>query len=502
MCYCLFQGIKGQCGTSFSCANTTLTAGAELLGYKSGYKSIVDYNTRLYVKGSFGAALSPSIDTTSSYIVSCYAVGSCNDAIIDLATNFECNAAASCVNFKVNATSGNCIGDSTCVNAEFKGLINYVGPLGAYSAVNSIINMSNIESTSILIRYSGFNSGYNSTIICGVGDTCDIECWANGCVNVNFICNNSESNCSVDCSNTESRYCPKYNSNTSTWDVSRYKDFEQFYGMIKGIYNINDSYTYTTMAEIGIINDNNCNDYSGAVLYDIDQSTSGDIIISNYTLNNGSNICCRGHGGCDSSNVLIMDTMSDVICSGNQACQSITTNGIRMLKNNSNIYCNGRFGCKSSVIKFEYVDGYNSLICGGHQGCYSSTIYGNGGINGVTNVFCSSYQSCDFSTMYNVTNVYFLATPRTTGTNTNIVIYNTPGNELNVYLYGYNPAESSLIVCEGDGAICNIECKFVNSCYQVTVQCDADTQCNICCDDTYGIDCPSMTGSGTITYTS
>ena len=62
---------------------------------------------------------------------------------------------------------------------------------------NGILNSSNNNS---IYMYGAF-SGYNTTIACKSGLSCYLECKTSGCIGLTFICDDSVSNCSIDCNN-------------------------------------------------------------------------------------------------------------------------------------------------------------------------------------------------------------------------------------------------------------------------------------------------------------
>ena len=225
-CSLLIFEAFGQCGTSYSCVNQTLTSGGELLGYKSGYFSRVDYSNRIYVKGTYGLAKSPSIKGSASPSLSCYSVHGCAESIVETDNDVECHSGISCVNTQFNTGGGiHCWGEASCLGANITGSADYISVYGAYGLMNANINVD----VDVNIHLCGFNTGYNATINCASATACSLTCWTNACANLHFNCNDLSSDCSVDCSNTEERYCPTYSSSTNNYDDSSNIDFFEFY---------------------------------------------------------------------------------------------------------------------------------------------------------------------------------------------------------------------------------------------------------------------------------
>ena len=88
-----------------------------------------------------------------------------------------------------------CTGDHSCMNANVSTRDEtYFG--GHLSGLNSVFygNYSTVR-----YLFTGSNSGYNTTIICGVGNTCSVTCWGNGCNKLTLSCSDeSDASCTFD----------------------------------------------------------------------------------------------------------------------------------------------------------------------------------------------------------------------------------------------------------------------------------------------------------------
>ena len=209
---------------------------------------------------------------------------------------------------------------------------------------------------------------------------------------------------------------------------------------------------------------------------------------------------CPGYS-CEDSYVIELNSTQygDIVCSASESCQS-SKKGIYLAANNgSNIYCGGYRSCYNNDIYVsphykEALIGQNKIYCGGVQSCAESNI------SNAHTVYCSGRNSCQRTKINMTSNIYVLSSSESTDNKTNMSISNGAGLEMKVYFYNVFGAQGTNVDCENED--CYVQCKYPNSCYDVTVKCG--TYCQICCNDTIGVTCPTdvQIGFATIEYTS
>ena len=156
---------------------------------------------------------------TSGYYISCAASNSCNQAkkivMVSSSYSIRCGGLASCANSQLISNElddVNCYGEQSCANTTIADTSD-VYCSGDHSCANSQITVtSQIRAggtlsltnsqlysgdSSVSFNFWGFESGYNASLICGTGHTCYVNCYGNGCGNLNAECNGSESSCTL-----------------------------------------------------------------------------------------------------------------------------------------------------------------------------------------------------------------------------------------------------------------------------------------------------------------
>ena len=170
----IISGSSTQCIGAYACFGTNMIN-----------------SSGIYCKGLYGCAYVSSLED-STYI-QCDGELSCSNIDkIELNSRLYCRSHRSCSNSIIET-------GETDVDAYFYGHL---------SGYNSTIYSSNNGGT-IDIFFGGISSGKNAKIICGNGDTCNVECYGNACNQLTAICKNCTS-LSFDCENAQkSSLCPQ-----------------------------------------------------------------------------------------------------------------------------------------------------------------------------------------------------------------------------------------------------------------------------------------------------
>ena len=233
-----FVQTQVSCHDSQSCVSTKLrsndTSDIECYGYRSCAEtsSIISTAGHIYCYGSYSCHQSQNIAKigTSDANINCYGLSSCAKSLISNEKgNINCYAEQSCLNTTMTNWSAFysiwCSGDHSCAHSQIgsSGLNYLFGNLAGTSS----IWYSNYTNT--FYQFYGFESGYNATIICGFGHTCNVICAGNGCKGLNVTCITMDINstCIINIDCTYAEYdqinCPhgyKYDYNLNYSDYS------------------------------------------------------------------------------------------------------------------------------------------------------------------------------------------------------------------------------------------------------------------------------------------
>ena len=390
-----------ECWGSSSCASSSMSAlGSNSIGCQASYSC---YNAR-------------QLQTQSSS-VGCNGLFSC--AFIDNfyvgAGSIACTAELSCSNSRITiaqqGSSISCHGDRSCSNSTIFGDIFYID--GNLGVADSILHNLYDGGT---FNLWGADSGYNTTIICKNGTSCDIICYSSACNHLTLLCEYGDDNCgfNMDCSYAEhSDNCPDgyYMSfdmvslidvSFSTHENSDLCSGSTIYAESYG-YNVTDCGDYQECTSI--VNSHaeavcctgsrGCNGASSVTSSNggdirCDGSLACDNIGGSILAENGGNIYLSGGNANDGSSTIIETTsMYDIICSGSKCCRFLDT-----IQNAMNLYCLGHKSCRSPSSLFENI---SNVFAYGWTSCHSTTM------NNIWNsVYCNTHQSCYGSTITNV----------------------------------------------------------------------------------------------------
>ena len=241
------------------------------------------------------AIIQRSNDSNAKYI-QCRGLYSCAnvDSIISIHGYIFCFAELSCYNsniFQFSDIGGGynmrCAAVNSCTNSIIQSINSYVD---AYSGANNAIFMSNYSSLSNLndINYQ-FGSRYGgdgATVICGIDQTCFIECFDNACSDLKLLC---EGSINKDCFNITCDFAQKSDLCPNGFE---------FESNLIGINNIDD--IFPNLKNITFTNNensvNSCNSNDAFACDDYPQCTNDTSLSANAP------VCCRASYSCQSKN--------------------------------------------------------------------------------------------------------------------------------------------------------------------------------------------------------
>ena len=198
-----------SCETSQSCISSNIalaTTTVQCQGFASCENASISTNgSKIECDGSYScysSRLMQTFSTTFSSDIQCRGLFSCaNSKSIKIKYGgLNCNGEQSCINSMIEHDSSvvnvHCSGDRSCANSRItpSGNIRMYGNLAAYNTTFYGNNTSLNKYT-----FNGFESGRNTTIICGSGRTCQVDCYGRGCKGLTLICEGEGDNNGNDC---------------------------------------------------------------------------------------------------------------------------------------------------------------------------------------------------------------------------------------------------------------------------------------------------------------
>ena len=255
------------------------------------------------------------------------------------------------------------------------------------------------------INFRGVSSGLGTKIICGIGSTCEIGCWTNGCnsltvecepmiINDTTIITTDTCTINIACSANgaeQSHLCPDGYNTTFNVQTPSLTDLEQTTAS-----TVQNSFDFCAPNAITSITNETTNATTNVIHCQDDSQCSGNTIESRT----GAPICCTGYKSCfNSSNITTnykninfwnsswgIDTSIAIRCDGYKSCQDVKN--VQAI-DGGNIYFTGtRSGGSNShdVIK---TTGDYDVICSGYASCEDNSI------QNANNLYCFGYFSCD-----------------------------------------------------------------------------------------------------------
>lgn len=454
-----------SCNDAYECANSEVIAPGEEDIFCHGYFSC---------SNAAVISIADPVDPNSIYI-SCGGSFSCYQAVFLNASQIEvgCEGLYSCAmieNINLNGSdlfchgelscfgstitrlyasadgSISCTGDRSCANSTFTlGGGTSVTIYGHLAAQNSIFQtFGGGAGGSIEISFFGRDSGDNVTIICGLGDDCTINCYGNGCNNVNATCI-SAGGCNLEKScNSAAELSSLCLDAFSLNSIEGMEDYTL--PSLAQWYRDDSIYEYSSDWDNSVVDCNktiggtatgviNCNGYQECT----------DMYLSTTSAFPGP-ICCSARSGCENAGNITSEIetglfLTAVRCDGYLSCAGLSSHtgvilggggfggniyfsGYRSLDTTSvvkttrsyDVFCTGETGCRYG--KFRLV---GNVYCMASWSCRYSDIenvnyvwsYGYYSLdyveirNVTSNVYCGSYYSCTSSKMSHIgKNVY------------------------------------------------------------------------------------------------
>lgn len=383
--------------------------------------SNIDDSTNTNCDGLFACSNVNLIETSSPYVL--------------------CRAEKACVNstivFGYEGQQLTCVGDQSCANGVITNVRRdyFNGHLSGHNAILTASNDS--DSTHI---FTGAFSGYNATIYCGNKNNidfnyiCNINCYGNGCTNLNLQCIGNCTFAVVCYGSEESEACPNgFNLNSIIDMIYSYENL----GLNIEIPWLNDNSQFSTLENsYSLCSYSNTSDET---IHCDDYQECQDI-----SLNNNGSICCTASIGCRDSTSIISN-LGDKDSSNSNS--------------NVSIRCDGSRSCY--IIPLIESRGAGNLYLSGYRASWRLR-----GILETTNefdIFCTGVQGCYVFLIQNARNVYCTAKKACGSTSNDALIYNISNN-----VYGYG--DEALLNITLDLIRGNVYCIGRSSCANTNIE--------------------------------
>lgn len=489
-----------QCDDAFECTDSILSDDdVHCDGFKACQNSILieaTSNDEDGIRSTGGYSCYHTNEMSSDDEIYCDGTASCANVTIAVASDiFGCDGVNSCQYSTIASTNDEieCLGEYSCYNT-FITDTSKVTLSASYSGINAIIDSSNLNQ--MTVELIGYFAGYNSTIICNSGVICNIDCYGNGCVNTNVICDDSVSNCNINCNNGEFEL--DYNNTMYKKQPIEYPTTND---------NI-DLTSLTTLVEFNSI----CSDEDDTrtIICSGDEGCKRDIL--NLYDNNENVLCCIGDESCVRANIVINTNSSSsssntsnithkIICMGRNGCNAATINfnininttGTDIIPNVYQMYCQGYLTCENSTITNAKI-----VECSGDTSCQFGILSNN------EIVLCTGFQSCTEAVLTNNDIIY--ATGESALKDAVINITSQSQSQLantTIYLLSPAVADGARIICDvnindTDVSTCKIICGVFGAC--INVDCVNDN-CLFISDINSTDECPLVTKPNTTKIT-
>lgn len=443
---CFVQG-QLDCNGAYSCAGMNVTSSSGAIGcngdhscFKSPVIHMDSSSGAVRLRGAYsgyGAGLIKFL--SSSGAIACFGYGSC--AMVDEISqgsgsggSVQCYGEYSCYGSTMdNGAGGNfnvqCWGTRSCSNTLIYNAATLNGQSDRAFENSLIINDdSSRVSNAYFYFYSAF-SGNNATINCTNGTSCYINCYVNGCNNLNIVqCDNNSNNCSsniiINCYDDAivSDLCPNGLDNVTNIidDLLNDDDYDEILDL-------------TIRADIRDAS-RTCNSNITNATICANTSECNSIPITT----NGVPLCCLSYNGCNGAGSNITVSINpilngSVIEQTALRCDAIGTcrrddDVIKAINGGHMFFTAWEAGKATGILKT--TDEY-SIICSSEDACRSQTIVNS------KNVCCAAVDSCYQTEMKDIKSSVYSLAYRATRQST----LSTIGN--NVYCIGYGACDST-----------------------------------------------------------
>ena len=224
----LVLGQAVECFNVSACASTTIetTETVRCHGYFACPNSSISTTSHIRCHGSYGCYNGQNINyhgTDTNDGIECRGLFSCLNANNISSKGFlKCTGESSCSNSNITMNSIfdaelQCSGARSCQSTRVTTRSNNTifGFYGSLSGANSVLKVDTGNNEQVLVNFFNFYggySGYNTTIICGNGSICYIDCKGNGCNELTAQCESDiNDSCKIipSCNSAEkSNMCP------------------------------------------------------------------------------------------------------------------------------------------------------------------------------------------------------------------------------------------------------------------------------------------------------
>lgn len=330
-----------SCDEAYSCKDldinlTDSSDGCYCRGFKSCINSTIDVPDQIICYGS-GACIGSKSLLGSEDGVWCSGYGSCVDSIVASDNPISnCRAKYGCAAMN-RLNYPRCHGELSCAfSLIYNDKYSFYDTIEGYGAVSLVGSIIYSNGDSLTIELYGYYSGFNTTVYCENGDTCTIDCKANGIVNCDYSyeCPNGYivdgSGSVVDETNERYNY---YNLiDDALLNVDKLHNNYDIIKVFKMIYNYSYDYNYNYMAKYIKLQIENKMKNCSIIGYDYNEfrymtlTSQKDGVVSNYN-SSDDNICCMAQKSCAQGSITLTDD-----------------------NYTKNLYCDGASGCASSNI--------------------------------------------------------------------------------------------------------------------------------------------------------
>ena len=464
-------GTSITCDGAFSCYSI-LTASVGALAYCFGLQSCKNIYFR-HLDGS-----ETITDYPGPYVLECSGSNTCQNTNHSAEQSFQIAQVI-------------CSGENSCYGARINS-VKQIDAKGSFSISNSVITSGGGD---LIVNIYGFLAGNNATIYCKNNDLCYINCFGNGCMNTQVICDVTP-NCIINCDiySSENNICAdKININllpatehinifdpsfTSYDDLilnmltqSLSKDISTYFYQICTDYSSNSD----TSGIQSCANEGECS--SSTTLTNLDNS--------DYNSDNVQGLCCSGLNSCLQAEITGNNEKSQFIaCIADLSCSEATIN-INNIDDSmywSEVYCEGKRSCMQSIIS-----NGSTVHCGGSLSCSETNI------TNVINLICSGDESCTQGQFSDVSIIY--ASGYDALRDSNIILgskllRSTSKRVFTMHFLGYGAGLDTRIICQSD-SYCNIVCGIYGACHRSTVV-ECLGECNVTCQFANRTLCPTV----------
>ena len=202
-------GIKSVHGQNIEChsmeeckddslVDTNVNATIQCWGYRSCEQAALIQGEYIQCYGGYSCYKAENINSTAvDYSLTsnenfggirCSGLASCAKAEMISGIYIHCGGEQSCANSQIKSSNLlECEGDQSCANSQITASSVYL--LANLAGANSIF-YDNSTIGYAYYRFFGPESGFNSTVLCGIGHVCTVTCYTNGCKNLTLKCIN------------------------------------------------------------------------------------------------------------------------------------------------------------------------------------------------------------------------------------------------------------------------------------------------------------------------